>query len=282
MARHHGQHGYGPATRVLHWLIAALLVAVAWRGFTMVRLPSATEADAAAVFSAYSLHKTAGLAALALILLRLVARLLASGPGPLHPERKAELFLARLTHLTLWGAMILLPLSGWLRHASAPGFAPILWPFGQHLPGIPADESLSQLMQTFHRLAGWVLAAALSLHLLGTLKHLLVDRDATMARMTTGRGPYAPPAGGAWIPALAALGLWALVALVALRTTPAPEPDPFGAPPEGFAPLTDPAPDTAPPAGEAPAPDLKPAPAPAPDTAAEPSETIDMPPPPAD
>ncbi|MCT8329243.1 cytochrome b [Albidovulum sediminis] len=278
MARHHGQHGYGPAMRFLHWLVAALIVAVALRGLTMVRLPASTEAEAAGVFAAYSVHKTAGLAALALILLRLVARLLTSGPGPLHPERKVELFLARLTHLTLWGAMILLPLSGWLRHASAPGIAPILWPFGQHLPGIPADESFSRLMQTFHRLAGWVLAAALALHLLGTLKHLIVDRDTTMARMTTGRGPYAPPAGGAWIPALAALGLWMLVALVALRTAPTPEPDPFEAIPEGFAPLSDPAPETAPPAASIPPPDA----VPAPDDAAEPSEPIDMPPPPAD
>ncbi len=278
MARHRGKHGYGPAMRLLHWLVAALLVAVAWRGLTMVRLPAATEADAAAVFAAYSLHKTVGLAALALILLRLAARLLTSGPGPLHPERKVELFLARLTHLTLWGAMILLPLSGWLRHASAPGFAPILWPFGQHLPGIPADESFSQLMQTFHRLAGWVLAAALSLHLLGTLKHLLVDRDATMARMTTGRGPYAPPAAGAWMPALAALGLWALVALVALRTAPAPEPDPFDALPEGFAPLSDPAPEAAPPVAAPPPADQ----GPAPEDAEASSEPVDMPPPPAD
>ena len=279
MSRHHGQHGYGPVTRLLHWLVALLVLATALRGLTMVRLPATTEAEVAAIFGAYSLHKTLGIAALGLIFLRLLTRLFAGAPGPLHPERRAEVFLARLTHLTLWGGMIVLPVSGWLRHATAPDLAPILWPFGQHLPGLAQDEALSGLFQTIHRLAGWILATALALHILGTVKHALFDRDATLARMTTGHGPYAQPGRFPWLAALAALLIWGGMIGGAALTAPRPAPDPFTSDPVTADPVTA-DPFTAAPEGfEADSAPAAPTPAPA---APEPAETIDMPPPPAD
>lgn len=269
MSRYHGQHGYGPVIRLFHWLTAVLIAAVALRGVTMVSLPATSEAEVAAIFSAYSLHKTAGIAAFAAIALRLVARLLTTAPGPLHPERRVEVFVARATHLVLWGGMILIPLSGWLRHASAPGFAPILWPFGQGFPGIPSNEALSLVFQTFHLFAGWTLAAAFTLHLLGAAKHAVLDRDATLARITTGAGPYAPAAAFPLGPLIVTLLIWAGVTALAMQLAPAPMADPFAA--------FETAPEPAAPAQPAPAPGT-PSPAlPEPD-----GEPIDMPPPPAD
>ncbi|MCV2868518.1 cytochrome b/b6 domain-containing protein [Defluviimonas sp. WL0002] len=227
MPRYHGQHGYGPVIRIFHWLTAILIGAAALRGVTMIALPATTDAEVARIFSAFSLHKTLGIAALAVILLHMIARLVTRDPGPLHPERRAEVFLARTTQLVMWGGMILLPLSGWLRHASAPGFAPILWPFGQSLPGVPADERLSLIFQTVHLYAGWTLAAAVALHIIGAARHAVLDQDATLARITTGAGPYAPPAGFPMVPLGIAALLWMAVLAYGLRQAPEPIPDPF-------------------------------------------------------
>lgn len=227
MARHYGTHGYGITSRVLHWLVAALMLGAALRGLTMVGLPAGSEAEVAAILAAYSAHKTMGIAILTLVLLRLVATLSVRGPGPLHPERTFETFLARTAHFVLWGAMLAMPLSGWVRHASAPGFAPILWPLGQGLPGIPANEALSLTARSVHAWAAATLAVTLALHILGTLKHILIDRDATLARMTTGRGPYAEPARGVAAPLIAAAVIWAAILTAGVLTAPEPEPDPF-------------------------------------------------------
>ncbi len=223
------RHGYSRVTRALHWLTAAAILAAVVLGLVMTRLPAESEAQVAQVFRAYSVHKTIGLLALVLgtgLILRSLAR---PGPGPLHPERRTETFLARLTHWTLWIALLALPVSGLLHHSAAPGFAPILWPLGQRLPFVPADEGLALTFRSVHAAAGWFLIAALALHVAGALKHALIDRDATLGRMVTGKGPPVPAARPARASAAAALVLWAGVLLVGIALAPEPEPDPFGA-----------------------------------------------------
>jgi len=221
------RHGYDRITRALHWIIAVAILGTLVLGLIMTRLPATSEAEVARVFRAYSVHKTLGVLILALACFRLVWTLGHSGPGPLHPERRVETFLARLVHAALWGAMFLLPLSGWLHHSAAPGFAPILWPFGQSLPFVLPDEGWALIFRSIHATAGWLLIVALALHVAGALKHALVDRDATLARMVRGTGPATAPAGPPRTALGAALALWLAAVLFAIQTTPAPEPDPF-------------------------------------------------------
>ncbi|MCU9848731.1 cytochrome b/b6 domain-containing protein [Defluviimonas sp. WL0024] len=223
------RHGFGRAARAFHWLCALAIVAAAALGLYMLRLPAGSETEVAAVYRAFSAHKTLGIVALALILARLGWTLRHPGPGPLHPARRVETFLADLVHWILWGAMLALPVTGWLHHSAAPGFAPILWPFGQSLPLVSADEARALEWRTLHRAASWLLYGALALHILGALKHALVDRDATLARMVTGNGPPVAPARAGRYAAILAAALWTATIAVSLRLAPEPEPDPFGA-----------------------------------------------------
>ena len=55
-------------------------------------------------------------------------------------------------------------------------------------------QALALIFRQMHELSGWLLAALLGLHVAGALKHAILDRDATLARMVTGTGPAAPPA----------------------------------------------------------------------------------------
>lgn len=221
------RHGYALPARLLHWLTAVAIFAALGLGLWMTRLPAETEAEVATVFRAYSVHKTIGIAALALGMALILWVMLRPGPGPLHAERMMETFLARLTHRLLWIGLLTLPVTGLLYHSAAPGFAPILWPFGQALPFVPADEALALAFRNLHEAAGWLLMAALALHVAGTMKHLLIDRDATLARMTTGSGPSVPPARRAILTALIALALWTATLTASWLTAPLPEPDPF-------------------------------------------------------
>ncbi|MEM7488497.1 MAG: YceI family protein, partial [Pseudomonadota bacterium] len=130
-------------------------------------------------------------------------------PRPLHGG--VEAFAAAAVHWLLYGSLILVPALGWAHHATAEGFAPIWWPFGQSLPFLPKDPELSGLLATLHMTFERVLVIALGLHILGTLKHVIIDKDATFARMWRGAdpGPLSAARSHA-VPFVAALAVWAV------------------------------------------------------------------------
>ncbi len=141
---------------------------------------------------------------------RILWALTQTKPAPLHPDRKAETWLAAFVHWLLYGSLALVPLTGWIHHASSEGFAPILWPFGQSLPLVPKDEALSAMFAGLHAVTKWVLVGAIGLHVAGALKHHLIDRDGTLRRMLPGdsEAPSVPVANRPHSPSVAALMLW--------------------------------------------------------------------------
>lgn len=212
---------YGWVTRSFHWTIAILILTGMAIGLYAETLPSSTDSDIAQLFTTYSVHKTIGIAVLVLAVLRILWAITQPRPAPLHPNRRAETLLGETVHWALYCGMIIMPLSGWLRHSSAPGeFARIVWPFGQRLPGMPVDEIVSAAFSAIHKTSWLVLAALILLHVAGALKHALIDRDATLSRMG-GRSTDLPePPAGPHLPAFAApllaLAIWAVAISLAL------------------------------------------------------------------
>lgn len=188
--------GYGWVARFFHWGTALLIFAAIALGLYADSLSATPPEQIQRVFQAFSIHKTLGITVLVFAVMRLIWTLTQPKPRPLHPKAKLQTWLGEMVHLGLTIGMIVIPLSGWLLHSAAPGgFARILWPFGQRLPGVPQDLTLSERFGTFHDLGWWVLGALIALHVAGVLKHVLIDKDATLARMA---GPSAdlpePPA----------------------------------------------------------------------------------------
>lgn len=228
--RSNTQSSYGSVARAFHWLTALLILTAAGLGLYAVGLPTGTDAEAAAAIQVFSLHKTIGVAAFFTAAARILWALTQARPHPLRPERRVETALAETIHWALYGAMLIMPLSGWVDHAAKTGFAPILWPFGQGLPFVPASEAVAAAAAAVHETSAWVLYAAVGLHVAGALKHAVIDRDGTLARMT--RGTEAGPADGHSpnaLPALAAIVVWVGVltaGVLPLATPPAVAPMP--------------------------------------------------------
>jgi cytochrome b561/polyisoprenoid-binding protein YceI len=208
---------YGSVTKGFHWLTALLILTLIPLGWFANQLPYETDPELARKAWLFSLHKTLGVTAFFVAALRILWALSQTKPGLLNADKKAESFAAEIVHWMLYGALVIVPLSGWIGHAAAAGFAPIWWPFGQGLPLVPKSVGVEHFFAGVHWVATKVLVASLLLHIAGALKHHLIDGDATLRRMLPGQpdiGPLPaqhhsrkPLAGAAFVWALAiALG----------------------------------------------------------------------------
>ncbi|TFL18611.1 cytochrome b/b6 domain-containing protein [Jannaschia formosa] len=202
---------YGWVERAFHWAIALLIPTVIALGVIAHDAPFDSDEALARKAFLFSFHKTVGVTIFFVALARIAWALSQPRPAPLHPDRKVETFAASAVHWLLYGSLLLVPLLGWAHHATAEGFAPIWWPFGQSLPFLPKDPELSARLAVLHMTFERVLVIALALHIAGALKHLFVDRDSTFARMWRGADPGPLAGGKAHVaPFVAALAVWAV------------------------------------------------------------------------
>src|SRR4029078_1705008 len=94
----------------LHWLIAVAVVGeFAW-GWWMQDIPKQPVGPRV---DAFNLHKSVGLTILALMAVRIVWRLAHRAP-PVPPMPLWQARLARFTHLLLYAALVVQPLTGYL------------------------------------------------------------------------------------------------------------------------------------------------------------------------
>lgn len=177
------RQSYGLIAQILHWLTAGLILILLPLGIYMHELPTSTPVEVDSKIWLYSLHKTLGILAFATAILRVSWAMTQVSPGPLNAERRFETLLAGTIHWLLYGSIILMPITGWLHHASLEGFAPIWWPFSQDLSFVPKDPDLAKLFGAAHQFTAITLIGSLVLHIVGAFKHVVFDKDQTLSRM---------------------------------------------------------------------------------------------------
>jgi cytochrome b561/polyisoprenoid-binding protein YceI len=204
---------YGAIAKTFHWLTALLILSLIPIGWYAERLPFVTDAELARKAWLFSLHKTLGVTVFFVAAVRIIWAIIQPKPKLLNADHKFESFAAETVHWALYGALVIVPLSGWISHAAAAGYAPIWWPFGQGLPLVSKSTTVEHVFGAVHWISGKVLIAALFLHIAGALKHHVIDRDATLRRMLPGTptlGPL-PPQQHSNAPIAVALVIWASV-----------------------------------------------------------------------
>lgn len=175
----------------LHWIIAALMTANVVMILTADFLPDDW------VRPVINTHKSIGITVLGLALLRILWRW--SHPVPPLPadfprrERRAS----HAAHILLYGAMLLLPITGWMHDSAWKDaathpmqlFGLFEWPrIGWILHLDPErKELLHTLFGNWHTWLGYGLYALFALHVLGALKHQWFDRHKVLPRMGIGK-----------------------------------------------------------------------------------------------
>lgn len=203
---------YGSIAITFHWLTALLIFTAFYLGVTATDYPKETQSDLTLKVIYFSLHKTVGIFALLIAVLRIGWALVSRHPNPAAPAPWHEAFLAALTHWALYGAMLVMPISGWVHHAASPVAAPILIPSFEGISIIPVSTTIAEISGQVHNLSKWVFIGAVSLHIIGALKHAIINRDATLARMLPGNTRAdVGPRNRMVLPALIAVTIWATV-----------------------------------------------------------------------
>lgn len=169
---------FGGVAKLFHWGMAIILIGMLALGLYMHQLPLTMQK-----FELYALHKSIGITALVLALLRLGWRAIDRPPGALPQTPASQEKLAGAAHWALYGLMIALPLSGWLM-AAASATAVDWFNTGFVIPNpIGADDGVRITLRIIHDLLGKLLMAVVVIHVGAALKHHLMDKDATLRRM---------------------------------------------------------------------------------------------------
>jgi cytochrome b561 len=168
---------WGAVSKTLHWLIV-LLIVTQW----LIAERADDLPNGLAKLQALAWHKSFGITVLMLAIVRLVWRWLNPVPSLDGLAKPWERGLAHLSHLLLYGLIFALPLTGWMM-SSARNF-PVSWFKLFQLPDLvaPSDQTFHQ-MQDLHHLLFKVLVGVAVLHVLGALKHHVVDRNEVLKRM---------------------------------------------------------------------------------------------------
>lgn len=175
-------HKYDNIAVTLHWLIAIAFILMLLSGLTMVNL----DITRALKFSLYQWHKSLGIIALSLVLIRIIWRLTHKPPKLPMRINKLEKKLATLGHGALYFWMTLLPLSGWLIVSSSSYGIPTIvfglfeWP---HIPYVKADNNINDMASSSHVILAFSFIALLSLHVAAVIKHRIKEQENLIKRM---------------------------------------------------------------------------------------------------
>lgn len=168
---------YDRVSRMNHWVVALLMIGLLASGVALDMFLEGPDAR-----PVRNVHKAIGVVVLVLGFWRVGWRLVQGFVAPLHNDWQAK--AAHWAHVILLVGIVVMPVSG-----------VVMSYFGGHsigvfglftIPGGPKIEWLNGLAGNVHGIMGKVMIATVLLHVVGAIKHVVIDRDGTMARMTRG------------------------------------------------------------------------------------------------
>jgi len=166
---------FHPLARLVHWLMAVMILAMLFIGVSMIgdlspRHPLLVD-----------LHKATGLTLLVLVVLRIGLRLTLPHPPLPRDIAPIQRLAAGASHLLLYALMLAMPLLGWAMLSAGD------YPRPLQLPAIaPHDLRLYAVLRQAHGWAGYLLFATILVHLGAALMHTLVRRDGVLRSMWPG------------------------------------------------------------------------------------------------
>lgn len=177
-----GQQQLSRTTVTLHWIVGITVLGLLAIGVYM---------EENEVYALYPWHKSIGFLIFFVVLARVLWRIKNGWPTPVTQYKKIEHCLAKMVHWILIIGTVLMPISGALM-STLGGHG--LFVFGLEVIATNPDPDnaakmiahnpeLASLSHSTHHLVGEIMIIAVVLHILGALKHHLINKDGTLRRM---------------------------------------------------------------------------------------------------
>jgi cytochrome b561 len=171
---------YGWASIILHWLGALSVILMLTIG---LQADWAGEAgDRARRAEIMGWHISVGATVAAPLIARVIAHYALKQPAPVAQPRPLQI-ISKATHHLLLLAIVLLFISGPLavwsggRAIEVWGAVSIPSPFAER------NQDVHEIAEAVHAVGRYMLYVLIPLHVLGALKHLVIDRDNVFRRM---------------------------------------------------------------------------------------------------
>ena len=172
---------YDAVSRINHWIVAVAMIGMLGFGLYLDN----SSLDRRELFPLLQVHKALGVLVLIYGVWRVGYRMMQGFPTPLGDAAAWQEAAAKAVHWFLLASIIVMPVSGLVMSLSGGHDVGVFSLFTIPSPGeFPA---LSSAAGVAHSLGGKILLFTIVLHVLGALKHRIIDRDATLSRMVTGR-----------------------------------------------------------------------------------------------
>ncbi len=167
---------FGWVSRLLHWVMAALILFMLGLGSQIVRM----EVSLSNLWL-FGLHKSVGLLLLCIVLFRIAWNRASPPPRPLSDGIAWHDTLATAVHRTFYILLLAIPMAGWVG-SSASGLDVVLFERWTLPPIAPVSEAWEDGAFALHSLLTKLLFGLLLLHVGGALTR----RDRTLRRMLLG------------------------------------------------------------------------------------------------
>jgi cytochrome b561 len=165
--------------RLLHWLMAAMVLAMLGIGIAMV-------ASLGDYHRLVSIHRPLGILILILVVIRFVNRRLSSLPPFPATMSPQERFAARASEALLYTLLLVQPLVGW-GMLSAARYPIVLFGSLHLFPILPHSVMLYAVLRRTHTFLAYLLFLAFVAHFAAILFHTLIVRDGMLSRMAPWR-----------------------------------------------------------------------------------------------
>lgn len=174
------ERGYGWLSIALHWLAAFAILAMFWSGFAAEN--AGELGDRAARRALMGFHIAFGASVALVLLARVAAHFAQPRPAP-FAQAKPLMLISGATHLLLLVAILIQIISGPLAVWSGGRAINVFDLFALPSPFAESNESVHEAAEIMHAIGRWMLIGLIALHVVGALKHALVDRDGVLHRM---------------------------------------------------------------------------------------------------
>ncbi len=169
---------YGPVARAVHWVVAALAIIVVALGWAIIGAPRGGDSREKLLL----LHRSVGLLILAVMVFRIVWRLMHPPPPLPIGFPRFEAVAAHADHALLYVVFLVMPLAG-LLNAFAAGHSVSFFGLCAIPPLIPEDPRLAQIVFAIHLAGQFAVYALVAIHVAAALTHRFVRRNQILDRM---------------------------------------------------------------------------------------------------